>query len=200
MAKSHLPELKITSTQKKIAAKNLQISRAQSLPQLSIYGSTGTNYSSSYFETLPSGETITMPFGKQFGNNLSQYIGIGLSVPIFNNLQTKKYVEQNKLQFQKQLTYEYEASLKLKQEIFKVCVEYNIAYQKYLANGSRKKYSEEAFYAASKRFESGLINHSEYLIEKNNFLKATNDHISSKYDLYFKKLQIQYYNDTFSIQ
>ncbi|MGJ1435657.1 TolC family protein [Sphingobacterium siyangense] len=199
VAKTHLPEQKITSIQKKIAAKNLQISRAQSLPQLSLYGSAGTNYSSSYFETLPNGETITMPFGKQFGNNLSQYIGIGLSVPIFNNLQSKKYIEQNKLQVQKHLIYEYEASQKLKQEIFKVCFEYNIAYQKFLANGSRKKYSEEAFYAASKRFESGLINHSEYIIEKNNFLKATNDHISSKYDLYFKKLQIQFYNNSLSL-
>ncbi|MDR3008601.1 MAG: TolC family protein [Sphingobacterium sp.] len=198
VAKTNLPEIKITSTQKKIASKNLEISKAQSLPQLSIYGSTGTNYSSSYFEKLPNGETVAMPFGKQFGNNLSQYIGIGLSVPIFNNLQSKKYIEQNKLQVQKQIAYEYEASQKLKQEIFKVCVEYNIAYQKYLSNCSRKKYSEEAFYAASKRFESGLINHSEYIIEKNNLLKATNDQLASKYDLYFKNLQIQYYSNSIS--
>jgi len=120
-------------------------------------------------------------------------------VPVFNNLQSKKNIEQNKLQYQKQLTYEYESSEKLKQAVYKVCIEYNIAYQRYLANSSRKKYSEEAFYAASKRFESGLINHSEFLTEKNNYLKAINDHTASKYDLYFKKIQIQYYNNSLSM-
>lgn len=175
----------------KIAEKDLQISKANSLPQLSLFYSTGTNYSSSFYETLPSGERQLMNFGKQLNTNLSQSIGIGLNIPIFNNFSSKNNIKTSEINLQKSQIANLETHQKLKQDIYTACTDYELILQKYHNTESLLSHSKNAFEAAQVRYGNGLINYFEYLTEKNNYLKAQNETSALKYELWFKKLLVE---------
>lgn len=175
----------------KIAEKDLQISKANSLPQLSLFYSTGTNYSSSFYETLPSGERQLINFGKQLNTNFSQSIGIGLNIPILNNFNSRNSIKTSEINLQKSQIQNLETRQKLKQEIYTACTDYELTLQKYYNAESLLTHSKNAFEAAQVRYENGLINHFEYLTEKNKYLKSQNEASALKYELWFKKMLVE---------
>lgn len=175
----------------KIAEKDLKINKANSLPQLNLFYSAGTNYSSSYYELLPSGEKQLMNFGKQFNSNFSQSIGLGVNIPIFNNFSSRNNIQSASIQVQKAELNHQVNRQKLKEDIYTACTDYELSLQQYYNAQSVVIHAQTAYEAAQIRYEAGLINNFEYLTEKNNFLKAQNELSALKYDLWFKKLLIE---------
>lgn len=175
----------------KAAEKDVQISKANSLPQINLFYSSGTNYSSSFYEYLPTGERQLMNFGKQLNSNLSHSIGLGLSIPVFNNFSSKNSIRTAQINLSKSHIAGLEAKQKLRQDIYTACTKYELTLQKLQNAKSIFQHSEKAFNAATVRYESGLITHFEYLTEKNNYLKAQNELSSLRYDLEFKQILIE---------
>ena len=66
----------------------IRIAQSAYYPQLNLNGSLGTNYYS----------TINRTFRQQMGDNFSQYVGLSLSVPIFNRFSTRNRVRSARLQ------------------------------------------------------------------------------------------------------
>lgn len=191
IALSDFHSIKASEYSIKIAEKDLQISKANSLPQLSLFYSTGTNYSSSFYETLPTGEIQLMNFGKQLNTNLSQSIGIGLNIPIFNNFSSRNNIKTAEINLQKSQIANLETRQKLKQDIYTACTDYEITLQKYQNAQNILTHSKASYEASQIRYETGLINHFEYLTEKNNYLKSQNEASALKYELWFKKLLVE---------
>lgn len=194
-ALGHRPEIKNNLYKTAMAQKDIDLAKSSLYPKLSMYVSSGTNYSSSFYETLPNGERQLMNFGRQFQNNISQSVGIGLSIPLFNNFSTQQNIKTAKLGLERVIIANEETQLKLKQDIYKAVMDYELTRQKFWASESALANAELAFKAASLRFENGLINQFEYITEKNNYLRIQNETTALKYDLYFKKLVIDYYMD-----
>lgn len=176
-----------------IAKRALKIARAGSLPQLSSYYATGTNYSSSFYEIQPNGERQLMHLGKQLNNNLSQSFGLSLSVPLFNGFSYKKAIRNAGYEIEKAKLAELNARQRLRKNIYAACSDYEIALKQYLAAESLVLHARNAFQGAKVRFENGLISHFEYLSEQNNLLKARNEATALKYDLQFKQLRLDCY-------
>lgn len=191
LAINYFHSIKASEYTIKIAEKEFQISKANSLPQLSLFYSTGTNYSSSFYETLPTGEMRLMNFGKQLNTNLSQSIGISLNIPIFNNFSSKNSIKTSEINLQKSQITNLESRQKLKKDIYTACSEYELTLQKYHNAESLLSHSKKTFEAAQIRYENGLIHHFEYLTEKNNYLKSQNNASALKYELWFKKLLVE---------
>lgn len=187
------PEVIRTGLGINIAKRALKIARAGSLPQLSSYYATGTNYSSSFYETLPSGERQLMHLGRQLNNNLSQSFGLSLSVPLFNGFSYKKAIRNAGYELEKARLAELNARQRLRKNIYAACSDYEIALKQYLAAESLVLHARNAFQGAKVRFENGLISHFEYLSEQNNLLKAQNEATALKYDLQFKQLRLDCY-------
>lgn len=192
-AVGNFPRVNQVEIEMEISERNIRIAKAKSLPQLSMYFSTGTNYSSSFYEYLPSGERKLMNFGKQLNSNFSQSIGIGLSIPVFNSFVSRDAVRSAKINLEKTAVAVEMEKQQLKQEIYKACIDYEVTLKKYTSSLSAGRHSETAFYAAHTRYENGLISYFEYLAEKNNFLQTQNELTAVKYDLRFKKLVVEYY-------
>lgn len=161
------------------------------MPQLSLFYATGTNYSSSFYEYLPSGERQLMNFGKQLNTNLSQSIGIGLSIPVFNNFSSRNSIKSAEINLRKSQIANLEARQKLKQDIYIACTDYELTLQKYQNAQNILTHSKNAYEASQVRYEAGLINHFEYLTEKNNYLKSQNEASALKYELWFKKMLVE---------
>lgn len=179
-----------------IAQKQVRISKAAGLPSVNLFYSTGTNYSSSFYEYLPSGDKQLMNFGRQINSNFSHAIGIGLSIPVFNNFNSRNSIKTSQINLHKASLAHLEAKQKLRKDIYIACTDYELTLQKFYNAKSISLNSERAFNAATIRYESGLITNFEYLTEKNNFLKAQNEASALKYELQFKKMQLDCYRSS----
>ena len=69
--------------------------RASLFPTLSL----SAGLSTTYFKTLHS--PTESSFGKQFNNNMGEYVGVSLSIPIFNRMQTVSNIRKAKNKYQK---------------------------------------------------------------------------------------------------
>ncbi|WP_448635435.1 TolC family protein [Pedobacter panaciterrae] len=181
-------ELKILS-----AEKDLALAKSNLYPQLNFSASSGTNYSSTYHESLPDGQIQVMPWGKQLQNNFSQSIYLGLSIPIFNGLSSRYGIKQAKASIQINKLQSSEAKLKLRQDIYKACNEALTAFQTYRASRNGADMAQTGLDFAQKRYEKGLIPAIDLLLAQNTAFKANADVASSKYDLIFKLMVIDYY-------
>jgi outer membrane protein len=89
------PEIASQQLRLKGTEYSIKIARAGYYPTLSLSGGLGTNYytTSSYDSD---------PFGRQLKNNFSQYIGLNLSVPIFNRFQTRNRIRSARIEYDTQ--------------------------------------------------------------------------------------------------
>lgn len=181
----------------RMAEKELQLKKAISMPSVNLFYSTGTNYSSSFYEYLPSGDRQLMNFGKQLNRNLSHSIGVGLGIPVFNNFSSRNSIRSAQINLSKACIEDSEVKQKLRNEIYNACTDYDITLEKFQNASSLYRYAETAYKAASIRYESGFISSFELLTEKNKYLNAQNDMSSLKYELQFKKILIERFQSAY---
>ncbi len=95
------PELQITQYQVQVSKHEWRQARAALLPALSL----STGLSTTYYHTLHS--DAGQSFRNQFKNNMGEYVGVTLSIPIFNRLQTVTSIRRAKNNYRISLeTYE----------------------------------------------------------------------------------------------
>lgn len=219
-AVKNVPSVRSAALKLKSAQKNWNAARGGLLPQLSLSGQLGSNWTSTYKQfdgyTL-SGTSSTGTFvnigGTQYDvmqpnviprysspnmftqleNNFRQTISATLNVPLFNGWQTQYQVRQAKLNILTQKLTQYQTELKLKQDVYKAHNDATNAVQKYYAAKRSQEAAQRAFDFAAKRYELGLTNTVEYLSTQNNLYKAEASLLNSKYDLIFKLKVIDYY-------
>lgn len=94
--------------------KKLQLSSFKPTIQLSM------NTSTSYSSAAPSEYT----FFRQFNTNFGQYVGVGLSYPLFPRNQQKLLLEKNRLQFLQQTATKEKTIVELNQQLKRIATEY----------------------------------------------------------------------------
>lgn len=120
-------------------------------------------------------------FGSQLKHNLSENIGLAVSVPILNNRSTKSAVEKAKLAIvTSELDYQGEQKTLLK-TIEGVYLDAVSSQTRYLAAVEQIKAVEKSFNLVEEQFFLGMKNPVDLLTEKNNLLKAKQEVLQSKY-------------------
>ena len=89
------PEIAAQQLRLQAYNRNIKIAQAGYYPTLSLSGGLGTNYYTTSGFTSDS-------FGEQLKNNFSQYIGLNLSIPIFNRFQTRNNVRTARISLENQ--------------------------------------------------------------------------------------------------
>jgi outer membrane protein len=201
------------------AEKYVRALQGQLYPTLYLNGSIGSNYSSAITNSIllnsqdvasadyviVNGSQIPVmtrqntyksekvSFGTQFNNNLSKYIGLGLSIPIFNGAQARSRVRTAKIQFKVTQLVEQNTKTLLQQSIEQAYVNFKNTSDKYSILLDQVKSFTESFNAAQAKFDAGAITSDIYLIAKNN-LNATNINlIVSKYNFVLRAKILDYY-------
>lgn len=217
----NIPSVKSSDLKLKSAKYSWNAARGGLLPQLSLSGQLGSNWTSTYKQVSGYGQTtniktdafvqdasgntysVYQPYAvptfsapkmfTQLENNFRQTISATLNIPIFNSWQTQFQVRQARLNIQTQELNKYQTELKLKQDVYKAHNDATNAIQKYYAAKRSQEAAQRAFDFADKRYELGLTNTIEYLTTQNNLYKAEASLLNSKYDLIFKLKVIDYY-------
>lgn len=162
---------------------SVRIAQSGFYPQLNLNGSLGTSYYS----------TINRTFRQQMGDNFSKYLGVSLSVPLFNRLATRNRVRTARLQQENYALQLENAKKTLYKEIQQAWYNATAAESKYASSHAATLASEESFRLMTQKYENGKANAVEFNEAKQNLMKAQSDELQAKYEYLFRTKILDFY-------
>ena len=163
--------------------RSIRIAQSNFYPQLSLSGSLGSSYYS----------TIDRNFGEQMRDNFSKYVGLNLSVPIFNRFSTRNQVRTARLQrdnFSLQLDNIKKALYK---EIQQAWYSALASESKYTSSSAAAQASDASFVLITEKYNNGKATAVEYNEAKQNLMKAQSDELQDKYEYLFNTKILDFY-------
>lgn len=133
------------------------------------------------------------PFLDQFGDNINQFVGLNLQIPIFNRLQVKNTVQNSELQLQRAMVDLESTKNDLRQTIERAYADAYASLKTFRASETSLEANEENWKYAQKRYDQGAMNQFEYENTRNQYLNATAEMLQSKYDYIFKIKVLEFY-------
>lgn len=221
-AVNEMPEILASEMRLKSSETGLKIASGARYPRLSVTGSYGTGYSSSYEQYTVSDSTIyaypsgyaqvgteqytvysynydidytteTRPFDNQIKNNASTSLGINLSIPIFNGYQISNSVSNAKINIEN-AKYNLELSKnQLLKDIQQKYADVVAAAKQYQATKKALVSIKKSFDYAQQKYNLGLENFLDYSLAKNNLVKTKSELVQAKYDFIFKLKILDFY-------
>ncbi len=194
-AESALPQVKSAEYELKSAEKSVSISKGSRSPSLSLSGGYSTRYSSSANMFDPATmQELTYPFWDQVKDGVNSYVGLSLSIPIFNGWQVNTAIKNAKLnqqnaQYQLQLT-----KTTLYKEIQQAYTDAVASLKKYMASAKAVTSLEEAFRYTEKKYEVGMMTFIDYSTAKTRLTAAQSDLLQAKFEYIFKIKVLDFYN------
>lgn len=180
------PEILSQQLKLKGTAHNIKIAQAGHYPTLSLSGGLGTNYyTTSGFKSDG--------FSKQLKNNFSQYIGLNLSVPIFNRFQTRNSVRNARIQQENQQLLLDNTKKTLYKEIQQVYYNALNAQSKEKSSAEAVQSSKDAFELMQAKYENGKANITEFNESKNSYLKSESDLVQARYENLYQHALLEFY-------
>lgn len=168
---------------------SVDVAKSSLYPTLSMSAGMGTNYyTNSRFDPEPLGE--------QAKNNLSQYVGLNLSIPIYSRNSTRNNIRSAKLS---QMTQELQLD-NVKKQLYK---EIQQAY--YNAQASMDRYessllvensAQESFQLVQAKYEGGKAGITEFNESKNRLVTAQADVLKYRYEYLFNTALLEFYRDS----
>ena len=224
------PSIKSAELNVESASSSLSISKGAIYPSLSVQAQVNTNYANTvqqasstalYYSpnlqyvnpTDPTSGLVAVPvertvplslenknFGSQYGDNLNQYVGLNLSIPIFNNLRVRSGVRNSKVQL---LNAELNLSnerLQFKQTIQRAHADAKASYKSYLAAEKATESNSESWEYAQKLKNEGAMNQYDYENARFQYLQSVSTMLQAKYDFIFKIKVLEFYlNNTVTL-
>ncbi|MDQ7949175.1 MAG: TolC family protein [Pedobacter sp.] len=211
------PDIKLAALRTAAAEKEIDIAKGNYSPRLSIGGGFGSNYSSGrqiITSASPNGtrvigktgttnEDVVVPdfsytyatqnFNNQLKDNFNQFVGLSLSIPIFNGFAARSSVRKAKINYQNIQVQESLAKNNLSKVISQAVLDLRAAESRYASTQNAFNAQKDAYYVVEQRYNVGLVNSLDYSTALTNRNKAEIDMIQAKYDLIFRAKVIDYY-------
>ena len=180
------PEVQAQQLRLRATENSIKIAQAGYYPTLSFSAGLGSNY----YKT--SGFKADN-FATQMKNNFSQYLGLNLSIPIFNRFQTRNSIRTAKIDRENQTLQLDNTKKSLYKEIQQVYYNAVAADQKLSSSQQANESSETAFRLTQAKYEQGKATITEFNEAKNNYLKSQSDLTQARYEYLYQKALIQFY-------
>ena len=180
------PEILSQQLKLKGSEHSIKIAQAANYPTLSLSGGLSTNYyTTSGFKSDG--------FGSQLKNNFSQYIGLNLSVPIFNRFQTRNNIHSARIDVENQQLMFDNAKKTLYKEIQQVYYNALNAQAKEKSSKDAVQSSKDAFQLMQAKYENGKATITEFNESKNNYLKSESDLVQARYENLYQHALMEFY-------
>lgn len=191
LAAQNLPRLKEIEYELMASKKQIAAARGNIAPRLVAGGQVG----SYYYNVLNADPGVTQnSYSRQINGNMSQQVTLSLNIPLFNNLNNYKNIKIAKIRKNdNELRLELEKNL-LYTDVENACLNYNRGKDEFSAATANYYYNTKSFDAVEKKFESGLVNVTDYSLAKTTLFKAETEALRTKLQLLIRKLTIQFYS------
>lgn len=177
------PEIKSSKLDIDNAKLAISSAKAGYMPTISLSASTSSTTNSS------SSNNWTQQMKYEWNN----MIGLSLSLPIFDQRQTKTSIRKARLQYDTTQLNLINAQKELYSTIESLYLDALNAQQQYVAAETKLKSSQTSFDMVSEQFNLGMKNTVELLTEKNNLLSAQQQRIQAKYMAILNRTLLNFY-------
>lgn len=189
------PYVKMAQAELNAASKNVAIARGQYFPSINLGAEVNTVYSETNKSETNNGdnEKKTIPFRDQIDNNLGEYVGASLSIPIFGRNEVRNEVRKAKLareqaetqleQYRQTVYYEL---MNNSRELYALSREYGQTMKQLEAN-------ELAYKVAERKYDEGLIDVIELLTVKNRVGESKGQLLNARLQWHIKSRIIEFY-------
>jgi outer membrane protein len=162
-----------------------KVQKGAALPTISLNAGYGTYYSNNQGSA----------FFTQFDNNRNPSVGVGLSIPIFNNLRNRTSIKNAKLNV-KNREIDLEISHQnLRKEIQQAYNDALACHEKFNAAKLNVASAQESFKYSQEKLDAGMLSGTDYTIAKTNLSKAQSECIQSKFQYIFQLKVLDYYKN-----
>jgi len=167
-----MPEIKNNKLGIDIAKISKSSAKAGYLPTIALTGGLGT--SNTWNSSFPA-------FSTQIDRNFNQYIGVSVSIPIFDNRANKSNVERANLQIQTAELNYTQAQKDLLSTIESLYLDAISGQSKYNAAKDKLTSSELSYTLVKEQYALGMRNTVELTTEQNNYANALQELLQAKY-------------------
>lgn len=190
IASQLLPRLRAIEYELEASAKQVAAARGLLAPGLSVGGAIFTGY----YKVLGEDAAEQVSYSSQLKNNNSQALYLSLNIPIFNRYSASRNIKLAKIRkSDTELRLELEKN-NLYTEIENACLAYNRGKQEYLAAEANLEFNRKSFDAMEKKFESGLIDVTDYSASKTTLFSAETEALRTRLQLMIRELTIRFYS------
>jgi len=216
-ALSSQPQLQSALLRTRVAEQTLKVAEGGKYPTITLSANLSSLYSSraeeliigSSFDTLltnyftltgtpivsltPEYTLKKTNYPKQLWNNLGGFVGINVSVPIFNQYQVKNSIKLSRIGVSNARLNQENARNTLRQQIEQAYLNGRSAALRYEASQTNVAALEQSVNQTEKRMNAGTATSLEYLNIKNNLTVAQLNLESAKYEYYFRLKILDFY-------
>lgn len=164
------------------------VAKSQLMPSVSLSAS----YSNSYFYLFDS--DFNQSFGKQLDLNGSEYLGLNISIPIFNRFQTRNSVRQARLQKENREIALSEARQSLFKEIQQAYWNAQKARDNYKSAQKAHVSTELAYSYEAERYTQGKGTAYDLQQARTRLEKTAEDELQAKYEFLMRVKILEFYN------
>lgn len=168
------------------AKEGIATARSGHLPQLSLNAGLSTNY----YKVM---DLPAATFSDQLRDNFSKYVGVNLSIPIFDRNSTRNRVRTARVQYEgRQLALE-----QVQKDLFKEIQQayYNAlaAQSQCISSEAAQAAAQTAFELVTSKYENGKATATEYQESKLRLQRAQADHAYARYTFLFRQKILDFY-------
>jgi outer membrane protein len=143
--------------------------------------------------TQPKFDQLPYKFFDQLADNRGEFVQASLSIPIFNGMQTRVGVQRSQINIQQTELRAEQTRLQLRQTIQQSYADALAAQRRFAASSRQVEALSLAFRNAEIRFNNGLLNGTDFNIARNNLTAAESDMIQAKYEFFFRRKVLDFY-------
>ncbi len=180
------PQILAEKTRLLSAQKNVSLAKSALYPSLYFNAGLGT----SYYKTSGYGTTA---FGSQMRDNFSQYLGVSLSVPLFNRFSTRNNIRSARLQVHSQEIQLEETKKSLYKEIQQAYYNAVAAQRQCASSETALASAQTAFELMRRKYDNGKATATEFQESKTNLSRAESNSIQAKYTFLFRHKILEFY-------
>ncbi|MBX9851823.1 MAG: TolC family protein [Cytophagaceae bacterium] len=184
-AQFFLPE--VNAAKYRVNARQYTLKQAQSYRYPSLVLETGVlTKSSSLIQT-------EQPI--QFRQNLSEYISFNLRVPIFNRFQYQNNIDISQIDLRLRENELKQVNQEIEQKIQEAYLELSSSYKKYWALNKQAEALKAQYIFSEKSYTAGIISFTEFSYTSNLYLNSQLLLSRAKYDYFYKRKVLSYYEE-----
>jgi outer membrane protein len=220
IAEGSLSEVKSAAIKTKALETGLKVSKAAGTPKLTLSGNLGSSYSSTNslvtYQTVSQVEHIGYlasnpleivdgvvsenhanssyySYPKQISDNFGQGLSVNLSIPVFNNLLYKSDIRRSQVAVRIAKLNERLVKNQLRKSIELAYTDQRTAANSFLATREQLVAEEAAYRNVTVKFKAGLINTTDFFVEKSMYNRAQVAHTQAKYQYLYKTKILNFY-------
>lgn len=170
-ALAYLPDMKVADAKVRSAEMQVKMAKTGSMPTVSLNAGVSTS----------NGNSLGGNFATQIKNHLYGSVGLSLQVPIYDRRSTRSSVEKAQLQLSDTQINQENAQLDLQNTIASLHLDIMSAQSRYRSAVESEKAARLSYEMMNERYGVGLETLIDLLTEKNNYLRAKQETLQSKY-------------------